>query len=947
MWVCARATSGRLVRAPRCRWRTGPGHLPPYAAGVTADRSLLHSVLPRVDRTARRLSHPGTGVPLRSLVVADVNLDSGQVRRLAPLTAFEVPPEGVHALCWFHGVPIGEVTLVGDPERLLPQVAEQAWLRLRQDLVAHLLEDALATRGGLTAAADRGLLTAAHPPTASGPLPTVTVAVCTRDRPEALSECLTALGELEPQVLEVLVVDNASGDDSTRRVAESFPFVRYLHEPRPGLDWARNLALLEARGDVIAYTDDDVLVHPQWAGALAQVFVEEPSAACVTGLVAPAELSTPAQVLFEAAGGFGRGYRRRWFGAAVEEGEVAAAAFGGTGQAGTGANMAYRRQIALDLGGFDPALDVGTLTGGGGDLEMFFRVVAAGHVLVYDPTAVVRHRHRPDLPTLHRQMRGNGTGAFSAMLGAGRAYGPRQHAAFRSLVTSWFLPYYARQWVRGLVAPEVLPPSLAAAERRGALDAVLHRYYDQAAGAAAELAAAAGSAPVLAPVRHPAPPAPPRRPDPVLTVELLGEAAPDEAAAAARAGRRIRILVLRGGRLQDVFSEPSQGAALSAARLRSALVRRLGAALLEEGRTWYGEEAELVGASSSAVRGRRYADLTPAQAAACDELLRAPHRRADPPLPVHSPARVSVLMATRDRPELLAVSLAAIAQQKTERAVQVVVVDNSPDPRATAQVVDRHPGMQWVHEPVPGLSRARNAGFPQVDGAVVVFVDDDVVVPPDWLERLLRPFADPRVGAVTGNVLAANVDELAAQVFEDYGGLGRGPHRRVYLPEWLTTSTRAVPTWLIGATANAALRTELLRKLGPWDEALGPGTPSGVGEDTEYFYRVLRSGHRIVYEPTAAVQHRHRPDLASLRQQLRAYSSGHVAYHLQVLARYGDLRGLQRLALPLPRHLARQARWIRTGRSDYPRELLSAEIRGVLSGPAAWLAARRRARRTA
>jgi O-antigen biosynthesis protein len=59
--------------------------------------------------------------------------------------------------------------------------------------------------------------------------------------------------------------------------------------------------------------------------------------------------------------------------------------------------MAYRRLLFDSIGLFDPALDVGAVTNGGDDLEMFFRVVKEGHVLVCQPRAIARHRHRSDL----------------------------------------------------------------------------------------------------------------------------------------------------------------------------------------------------------------------------------------------------------------------------------------------------------------------------------------------------------------------------------------------------------------------------------------------------------------------------------------------------------------------------------------------------------------------
>ncbi|HVR99011.1 MAG TPA: glycosyltransferase family A protein, partial [Thermoanaerobaculia bacterium] len=145
-------------------------------------------------------------------------------------------------------------------------------------------------------------------------LPLVTAAVCTRNRGEDLAGCLEALERLDYPALDLLVIDNAPTDDSTERlVRERHPRVRYCREPRPGLDWARNRAILEARGEIVAFTDDDVRVDPRWARAIAEVFADHPDVMAVTGLVAPYELETEAQALFETYGGFGRGCLRQWF----------------------------------------------------------------------------------------------------------------------------------------------------------------------------------------------------------------------------------------------------------------------------------------------------------------------------------------------------------------------------------------------------------------------------------------------------------------------------------------------------------------------------------------------------------------------------------------------------------------------------------------------------------
>ena len=230
---------------------------------------------------------------------------------------------------------------------------------------------------------------------------------------------------------------------------------------------------------------------------------------------------------------------------------------------------------------------------------------------------------------------------------------------------------------------------------------------------------------------------------------------------------------------------------------------------------------------------------------------------------------------------------------------------------------------------------------------MLVATDDDVRPDPDWLEELLRPFARADVGAATGNVLPAELDARSQRLFEQYGGLGRGFEPRVFDAAWFERHRTAAPTWLIGATANAAFRASALRdpRVGLMDEALGPGMPSGVGEDTYLFYRLLKAGWAIAYTPDAAVWHRHRDTVGGLRRQLYDYSKGHTAYHLTTLLRDGDLRAAVYLARNLPRsHLWRIAQRLR-GRTDYPLGLNLLEIRGNLAGPLALWRSRRRVAR--
>jgi hypothetical protein len=189
---------------------------------------------------------------------------------------------------------------------------------------------------------------------------------------------------------------------------------------------------------------------------------------------------------------------------------------------------------------------------------------------------------------------------------------------------------------------------------------------------------------------------------------------------------------------------------------------------------------------------------------------------------------------------------------------------------------------------------------------------------------------------VNGNVLPIELEDASQQAFENYGGLGRGFEPFEVDGSWYDLFPhKPSPTWSLGATANAAFRASIFHHpdIGLMDEALGPGMPSGVGEDTYVFYKVLKAGYTIVYNPKAFVWHKHRKTRQALERQLYGYSKGHVSYNLTTWLRDGDWRGLAQVLLGLPyAHYYRIKEYL-LKRSDYPLSLIWLEIRGNLAGP--------------
>jgi glycosyltransferase involved in cell wall biosynthesis len=330
------------------------------------------------------------------------------------------------------------------PEDLAQFIAKEAGTKLLQESI----RDELITTASL-----------AH-------FPSLTVAICTKDRPENLARCLQSLLNLQtPDLkLEILVIDNAPSDERTKELVKSLQSVRYVREPKPGLDFARNRALNSATGELLAFLDDDVVVDRKWLEGLMEAWAENPDAAAFTGLVLPYELATDAQILFEQRGGFRRGFEKIRYGQVLPGNPLHPC---GAGIFGAGCNMAFRRELLLKIGGFDDALDTGAPLPGGGDLDIFYRVIRAGYSLVYEPKYLVFHQHRREYEKLRRQYWTWGLG-FMAFVVKSYQSDPPQRSQLRRLIR-WWVKDQLQQLKHSLMGRHVLPPTMILAELWGGI----------------------------------------------------------------------------------------------------------------------------------------------------------------------------------------------------------------------------------------------------------------------------------------------------------------------------------------------------------------------------------------------------------------------------------------------------------------------------------------------
>jgi len=247
----------------------------------------------------------------------------------------------------------------------------------------------------------------------------LTVAICTRERPDDLRRALSSLLVQSDQNFSVVIVDNAPTSSATRAVVEELelPRWKYVVEPEPGLSRARNRALNFVQTEHVAWIDDDEVADVDWVLRVKQGFNHESQPAALAGLMLPAELESEAQVRFEQYGGFnkGRGVEPEVLRAGTPS--VFSPLYPLPGF-GAGGNMAFRVDALSEIGGFDPYLGAGSRTKGGEDTRALALLLLRGDTVLHWPPAVTWHYHRRGMDELERQLFGNlaGLSAFYASM---------------------------------------------------------------------------------------------------------------------------------------------------------------------------------------------------------------------------------------------------------------------------------------------------------------------------------------------------------------------------------------------------------------------------------------------------------------------------------------------------------------------------------------------------
>lgn len=365
------------------------------------------------------MAEPNTGKTFSPSRVVEVEL-TDPLPRLEPSDQYG----SAFVLARLHTEPIGVLTVgLGDNGVSPGELAARLWAELSEPIAERFVAAGLAAPAELSEAGLEAEPEAwpflLNRSAALADAPSISVVLCTRDRADQLEKCLQRLARLVYPRFEVLIVDNAPTSDAVQVIVESYAGAatkfRYCKEATPGLSWARNAGVAATTSEIIAFVDDDDEPDESWLAGIADGFARSGSIGCVTGMILPARLDTPAEGLFEELGGHikGRGFTKDTFSKSGPQSPLFPLP-----PFGTGANMAFRRDVLERIGGFDVALGAGTPACAGEDTLSIALTMLEGYEVAYEPSALMWHHHRQDLSGLSRQLHGYSIGltAFYAAL---------------------------------------------------------------------------------------------------------------------------------------------------------------------------------------------------------------------------------------------------------------------------------------------------------------------------------------------------------------------------------------------------------------------------------------------------------------------------------------------------------------------------------------------------
>lgn len=262
----------------------------------------------------------------------------------------------------------------------------------------------------------------------------------------------------------------------------------------------------------------------------------------------------------------------------------------------------------------------------------------------------------------------------------------------------------------------------------------------------------------------------------------------------------------------------------------------------------------------------------------------------------HRVAEITVAISTSDRPDSVMACIQSVLSG-TALPAEVIIVDQSGDERTRALTDSLIAGttpVRWIRHEGAGLGASQNIAFARAHCSVVAVIDDDCIAAPNWIETIACAFQNPgAMDVLTGRVLA-----FGPEIFGLYAVSSRTSTER------RTFDGNAMP-WEIGSGNNFAAKQSWFRRIGGNDERLGPGSAGQGGVDMDLFYRFLRAGAEIRYEPDLLVYHSRTTKAGRLaRRSMYGHGMGAACMiHLRqgdrnalgMLGRWVTMRGMRML----------------------------------------------------
>ena len=235
------------------------------------------------------------------------------------------------------------------------------------------------------------------------------------------------------------------------------------------------------------------------------------------------------------------------------------------------------------------------------------------------------------------------------------------------------------------------------------------------------------------------------------------------------------------------------------------------------------------------------------------------------------PMRLSVVVATRNRPDQIGRSIRALLSLESPEPWELVIVDNGSTIQSCAGIIASELALaqnavRAVYEPRRGSGAARNAGWRASQGEFVAFTDDDCIPAPDYLLNILACFDEsPHLGFIGGRILLYDPDDYPITIQEKATRHDLPP--RTFLRPGLIQG------------ANMACRRTALESVGGFDVRFGAGTPFSC-EDVDLLARMLGKGWSGAYDPRPVIHHHHGRKAGEAVDTLaRSYDSGRGAYY--------------------------------------------------------------------